>query len=244
MRFAAKSDIGKIREINEDSFKVIIGQTGRPDTFIIADGMGGHNAGEVASQTAVDFAEEYIMNYSHIFSDKEKILSGIEKLIEEANKDVYNKAREIDTNHGMGTTFIIAVLFEGVLYIGHVGDSRLYLIRDGKIEKITTDHSYIEELVKNGTITREEALNHPKRNIITRALGCEEDIVVDKISIDIEDMDILMLCTDGLTNMLSENEIVDVINNSDDLQSCCDRLINMSNEKGGDDNITIILVEV
>lgn len=243
MRFGVESDRGKVREINEDSCKVITGKDGVPDTFIVADGMGGHNSGELASRMAVELSEEYLLKFLKPDENEESILALISNMIAEVNKSIYFKAKESEENFGMGTTFIIGILLKGKLYIGHVGDSRVYLVSNGALKRLTTDHSYIEELIKNGSLTREEAQNHPKKNVITRALGCEENVEVDTYSVDINGEDIFILCTDGLTNMLSENEILSIINNNDDPQYSCSELVRIANEKGGEDNITVIIVK-
>ncbi|NLM57882.1 MAG: Stp1/IreP family PP2C-type Ser/Thr phosphatase [Clostridium sp.] len=243
MRFSAKSDRGKVRELNEDSYRVITGYSNVPDAFIVADGMGGHSSGEVASSMAVQFAEEYILTHPEEFSNEESVLSGIKKLMEEANAAIYTKALESQSTLGMGTTFITVVMLKNKMYIGHVGDSRVYLIRDGVMEKVTTDHSFIEELIKNGSLTREEAENHPKRNIITRALGCEQEILVDTLTVEAGEKDIFVLCTDGLTNMLKEEEILDIVLRNDDPEAACNELVYWANEKGGEDNITVIVIK-
>lgn len=243
MRFGVKSDKGRVRELNEDSYKVITGKDGIPDIFIVADGMGGHNSGELASHMAVDLSEEYLLKFLKDADGGESTLSLICNLVAEVNKSIYLKAKESEENFGMGTTFVIGIRLDNKLYIGHVGDSRAYLIRNGVLERLTTDHSYIEELIKNGSLTREEARNHPKKNIITRALGCEENVEVDTYAVDLQDDDILVLCTDGLTNMLSETEILSIICECDEPQFACDELVRRANEKGGEDNITVILVK-
>jgi protein phosphatase len=161
----------------------------------------------------------------------------------EVNKNIYSKAKESEENYGMGTTFVIGIFLKGKIFIGHVGDSRVYLVRSGLLERLTTDHSYIEELIKNGSLTREEARNHPKKNVITRALGCEENVTVDTYSVDVNGEDIFILCTDGLTNMLSENDILSIINNNDEPQYSCSELVRHANERGGEDNITVIIVK-
>ncbi|WP_010252400.1 Stp1/IreP family PP2C-type Ser/Thr phosphatase [Acetivibrio cellulolyticus] len=243
MRFGVESDKGRVREMNEDSYKVITGKDGIPDTFIVADGMGGHNSGELASRMAVDLSEEYLLKYLQPDESEEGIVSFICSMMEEVNKSIYFKAKESDENYGMGTTFVVGILLKGKLFIGHVGDSRVYLIRNSSLERLTTDHSYIEELIKNGSLTREEARNHPKKNVITRALGCEENVAVDTYSVDVNDEDIFILCTDGLTNMLSEDEMLSMIKNNDDPQYSCSELVRLANEKGGEDNITVIIVK-
>ena len=192
---------------------------------------------------AVEFAEQYILTHPEVFSHEESVLSGIKKLMEEANTAIFTKASESQSNFGMGTTFITVVMLNNKMYIGHVGDSRVYLIRDGVIEKVTTDHSFIEELIKNGSLTREEAENHPKKNVITRALGCDQEILVDTLTVEVKDEDIFVLCTDGLTNMLREDEILDIILKSEDPETACNELVHCANEKGGEDNITVIIIK-
>lgn len=243
VKYAAKSDKGKVRETNEDSYKIIMNHPNIPNTFIIADGMGGHSSGELASSMAVEFAEEYILKNPDIFSQEEDVLSGIDVLVKEANNAIFSRGLESQSDFGMGTTFIVVIMLKKNIYIGHVGDSRVYLIRDNTIQKLTTDHSYIEELLKNGSLTREEAENHPKRNIITRALGCEKKVLADLISFEIRDGDTLILCTDGLTNMLTDEEILDTITKEADPESSCDKLIHWANERGGVDNVTVIVIK-
>lgn len=243
MKFAVKSDKGRVRETNEDSYKIISGLPGVPDTFIIADGMGGHNSGEVASNTAVEAAANYIQNFSERFSQECDISNVIKDIMKKANIVVYNKSKKEAAHSGMGTTFIIAVIYGGKIHIGHVGDSRAYIIREGKIKQITTDHSYVEELVRNGSLTREEAENHPQKNIITRALGCSAEMQIDTYSYDILDKDYIVLCTDGLTNMLTEDEMKDIILKAENLELACDELIDRANKNGGYDNITVIAVK-
>ncbi len=243
VRFGVESDRGITREINEDSYKIISGRDGLPDTFIVADGMGGHNSGELASLMAVDLSEEYLLKFFQPDIDEEGMQSFICNMMTEVNKSIFSKAKESEENFGMGTTFVIGIFLKAKLFIGHVGDSRVYLLRNGLLQRLTTDHSYIEELIKNGSLTREEAHNHPKKNIITRALGCEENVVIDTYCVDVNEDDIFILCTDGLTNMLSEDEILSVINNNDDPHYLCSELVRLANEKGGEDNITVIIVK-
>lgn len=241
MRFAVKSDKGMVREINEDSYNIIAGYPGIPVTFIVADGMGGHNSGEIASKMAVDLVSNYILQSESMLLqgvDMEKVIKDI---VQKANGVVYAKSKENETNFGMGTTLIIAVIYNKKMIIGHIGDSRVYIIRKGVIEQITTDHSLIEELVINGSITREEAKNHPKKNVITRAIGCYEEVEVDLYHLDIKEDDIFILCTDGLSNMLSDEEIKNTVDSNDNPELVCDELVRLANEKGGEDNITVLL---
>ncbi|MCX7748115.1 MAG: Stp1/IreP family PP2C-type Ser/Thr phosphatase [Clostridia bacterium] len=241
MRFGVKSDKGMVRETNEDSCNIIAGYTGIPVCFMVADGMGGHNSGEIASKTAVDFISKYILQNSGKLIKEEDLPKVLIEMMGEANKEVYSKSKEDDAFSGMGTTLIVGVVLNKKFFVGHVGDSRVYLIRDGKIERLTTDHSFIEELVQNGTITREEAEKHPKRNIITRALGCFESIQIDTHVFNIKNEDIYLLCTDGLTNQLTEAEIKEVIEGTNDPEMVCNELVKRANERGGEDNISVIV---
>jgi len=242
VKFAARSDKGIVREVNEDSFNIIEGYAGVPVTFIIADGMGGHNSGEVASKSAVDFASSYILEFKDTLFNVGRIPEDIQEIVKKANTNVFDKSRQHEANTGMGTTFIIAVIYEGEIHIGHVGDSRVYMIRNSEIKRITTDHSYIEELIKTGTLTREEAENHPNKNIITRALGCFDDIQVDLYTCEMMANDYYILCTDGLTNKLDENEIKQIVETNCEPENACEELIKKANEKGGEDNITVIVI--
>ncbi|MCX7921873.1 MAG: Stp1/IreP family PP2C-type Ser/Thr phosphatase [Clostridia bacterium] len=241
MKFGVRSDKGMVREINEDCCDVIAGYPGVPVSFIIADGMGGHNSGEIASRMAIEIASNQLLQLPELLRDNEDVFSAILQIMQKANSEIYRNSLEHEANHGMGTTLIIAVVYNRSLYIGHIGDSRVYRLRDGTIQRITTDHSFIEEMVMNGSLTREEAENHPRKNLITRALGCAENIQIDTYLCDISDKDIFMLCTDGLTNMLSDDEINQIIDRADDPEFACNELVNRANEKGGEDNITVIL---
>lgn len=244
LRFGVKSDKGMVREINEDSCKVISGYPGVPSAFIVADGMGGHNSGEIASKLAVDFISDYILSSPSSFTGENDIPSEISRMIEKANSSIYSSSMEHANNYGMGTTLTVAIEVTKKLYIGHIGDSRAYVVRHGGIEQITTDHSFIEELIKSGTLTREEAENHPKKNVITRALGCIESIESDIYIYDIIENDIFIICTDGLTNMLGEDVIKNMAQQFDDPQEACDRMVEAANKNGGNDNITVVVIRI
>lgn len=241
MRFGVRSDKGAVREINEDSYNIIAGYSGLPVCFIIADGMGGHNSGEIASKLAVDYASNHILQFPESMSDDENIIETIGKIMDSANMEVNRKSKEDPANSGMGTTMIIAVVSNKKVFIGHIGDSRVYLFRKNEMERITTDHSYIEELINNGSITRGEAENHPKRHVLTKALGCSEDLQIDTYTCKLKDGDVFLLCTDGLTNMISENAIKEIIDAADDPAKACEELVKASNAAGGEDNITVIV---
>jgi len=241
LKYGVKTDRGLKRELNEDNCNVLVGYSGVPASFIIADGMGGHKSGEVASKQAVDSVCNHLLNANWETVD----ISGLLKdIIASVNNELYNFSLLDESTQGMGTTLIITVLKNNKLFIGHVGDSRVYLIRDNTIQKVTSDHSYIEELVKNGSITKDEAANHPKKNVITRAVGFELDLQVDTYEIDVLENNEVLLCTDGLTNMLAEDEILEIVSKTQDPQVACDTLIENANNKGGDDNITVIVGKI
>ncbi len=240
MRIFAKSDIGKAREMNQDCFYI-----SKPEDeiklCIVADGMGGYKGGEIASKLAVETSKNYIINnFESIQHDREGILNLVKSAIEYANLVVYEKSKEIPELENMGTTIDICLIIMNKVYIGHVGDSRVYRNRKGFFRRLTTDHSYVQKLVSDGTITKEEAYNHPKKNMLIKALGCsslvEPDVMVKGFIKD----DILLMCTDGLTNMLKDEEIVEIINQNP--EEACSRLILAANEKGGYDNITAVII--
>ncbi len=241
MKYGIRTDRGLKRQLNEDNCNVLVGYPGIPACFVIADGMGGHKCGEVASKQAVDSVCNLLLKADW---EKENISEMLSDIIVKVNDEIYNFSLLDEATQGMGTTLIITVLKNRKLYIGHVGDSRVYIIREDSIEKVTWDHSFIEELVKNGSITRDEAVNHPKKNLITRAVGYELGLQVDTYEIDLKDNDIILLCTDGLTNMLTEEEILDIIKNNEEPQDACDTLIQKANNNGGEDNTTVIVGKI
>lgn len=238
LKYGIRTDRGLKRQLNEDNCNVLVGYSGVPPCFVIADGMGGHRCGDVASKQAVDSVCNHLLKADW---ETEEISELLKRIIADVNKELYQFSLLDESTQGMGTTLIITVFKNRKLYIGHVGDSRVYLIRGNSIQKMTCDHSFIEELVKNGTITKDEAINHPKRNVITRAVGYEHDLQVDTYEIDVLENDEVLVCTDGLTNMLSEEEILEIITKAEDPQSACDTLIQNANNKGGEDNITVIV---
>lgn len=242
MKFAAGTDRGLVREKNEDSYNIITGSENAPYIFVIADGMGGHNCGEIASRAAVEYINDSIAQDSGRFLSIESSEAELRKLVEDTNTAVYQKSLVLPEANGMGTTLTMAVVTNTTMIIAHVGDSRLYLARAGSAEQVTTDHSYIEELVRKGSLTREEAERHPRKNIITRALGCSPELEVDILSLAIEKDDIFILCTDGLTNMVGNDEIVETARNNDP-DAACEQLIEAAKKQGGEDNITVIVIK-
>ncbi len=235
------SDVGKIRENNQDAFYA--SQDGAFPLYMVADGMGGHKAGEVASTMARNIIENNFSEAKDELLNEDIIIHLIKSSIEEANIKIYLKSLEDEKYKGMGTTITLAYIFKDKICIGHVGDSRAYLIRNGDILQITEDHSFVNELLKTGSITKEEAKTHPKRNMITRAVGSSSIIEMDLIIKEYDKNDILLLCSDGLSNMLKEFEIKDVFIGENDIQKACETLATMANNKGGFDNITVVAIK-
>lgn len=236
----AKTDIGKAREKNQDYYYVSK-DTDVPRIYILADGMGGYKGGEVASKLATESVKKYIENnFSNIIKEKEEILKLIASAVEYANMVVYEKSKEDKELEGMGTTLEVCVIYNNKAYIGHVGDSRIYRIRKDIIRKLTKDHSYVQQLIEDKKITREEAKTHPKKNMITKALGCTPFVEPDLRARNFEKGDIFIICSDGLTNMVDEKQIYEII--KQDIENATEKLINEANQAGGYDNITVIII--
>lgn len=243
MKAVGISDIGKIRKNNEDAFYVPSPTDDIQNLFIVADGMGGCNAGEVASQFAIDSFLSYIRQEQETHC-QEDIPDLLIEAMGASNKAVYEKSNSQREFAEMGTTLVSAAVQDGKVFIAYVGDSRAYLFRKKELNALTTDHSYVMELVKLGSITREEAAIHPKRNIITRAVGIKETVETDAVVEKAMKGDILLLCTDGLSGMLSDKEMAEVLGKRMTLEKKAQRLVEMANERGGYDNISLILVDV
>lgn len=228
---------GMVRDNNEDYFLVVEKQ--RFKLYAVADGMGGHQAGEIASKTAINVLKDYFDKESNDFV----VPKFINESINEANRKIRDESYRNEACHGMGTTMTMAVVdsLENIAYIGNVGDSRTYLIRNNQIKQITEDHTYVYELLKQGKISIDEAKNHPKRNVITRAIGSEDLILTDIFEIELLEDDILLLCSDGLIAHLSDEEILKIIMTYGCSESVS-RLIKLCNDYGGSDNITVIII--
>jgi serine/threonine protein phosphatase PrpC len=226
------TDTGRKRRRNEDAYVC------EPPLFAIADGMGGAQAGEVASRLAAAALKE---SDARTLGGEERISD----LIQEANRRVYDRSITDPNTSGMGTTITVALVEDGNVAFGHVGDSRAYLIREGRMEQVTEDHSLVNELMKSGKLSREEAETHPQRSVITRALGTDPDVDADTFTIEAKSGDVFLLCSDGLTDMVGEREILELVElNRQDIDAALKSLVKAANRSGGEDNITVVAFEI
>ena len=225
-RVGARTDVGRVRSGNEDSFMV------EEPLFAVADGMGGHQGGEVASNLALETLAPVAAG------------GDLPETVRKANREVYRKASEDPNLSGMGTT-LTAILADGDEFrVAHIGDSRLYLLRDGELQRLTTDHTVVERLVSEGRLTSEEAEMHPQRSILTKALGVDEEVEPDDDRIQVRPQDRLLLCSDGLTGMVAEPEIQSLLASNPEPQAAADALVEAANQAGGQDNITAVVIDV
>ncbi len=237
MRVFGKSDIGSVRKMNQDYMyfsKAPVGQL--PNLFIVADGMGGHKAGDYASRMSVENFVDYIQQ-----APLDALIRIVDDGIHYVNELVMEKAQQYSELNGMGTTFVAAFIVDKTLYVANVGDSRLYLI-DSEINQVTEDHSYVGAMVRAGEITLDEARHHPDKNIITRAIGAAWDIRVDFFEVDLEPGDKILMCSDGLSNMVDDVTLLNIIS-STYIGDTVDALINEAKANGGLDNITAIVID-
>ena len=240
MKFYAITDIGRKRELNEDYIYTSGQPIGAlPNLFIVADGMGGHKAGDYASMHTVDRFVEVIRE----LGEEHGVQDAINEAVPAANAYIYQRSRENSNLSGMGTTLVLASCIGNEAIVANIGDSRLYLVNDDAMTQITRDHSLVEEMVTLGGIDREMARNHPDKNIITRAVGVKEKVAADFFEVDLTKGDKLLLCSDGLTNMLRDEEIYQIIQNNKELEQAAKALVDAANENGGRDNIAVVLVE-
>jgi protein phosphatase len=229
IRVGARSDIGRNRQRNEDSYLV------EAPLFAVADGMGGHRGGDVASSMTLEALAG---------KGDERSLADLVEEIKDANRRVFERGEADRDLRGMGTT-VTAFLSGGEKgYLAHVGDSRAYLLREGALQQLTEDHTLVQRLVDDGRLTQDEAASHPQRNILTRALGVEDGLEVDQLTLDLQAGDRILLCSDGLSNMLSREAIQEALEAEPDTQAACERLVDAANRAGGEDNITVVLIDV
>ncbi|MBP1754361.1 MAG: hypothetical protein H6Q59_759 [Firmicutes bacterium] len=239
MKAFSITDIGERRRINQDYVFCSNDAIGKlPNLFIVADGMGGHNAGDYASRYCVEFFKQKIEA-----SENDSPIASIEAAISETNEALRSKAQEQTELEGMGTTLVIATIFDKEMYVANVGDSRLYVI--GKeIKQVTEDHSLVEAMVKTGELNRNEARVHPNKNIITRAIGANENVEPDFFEVNLEEGDTVLMCSDGLTNMLEDETIERIIRENENPEEAAETLVKCANQNGGKDNIAIIIIKV
>jgi PPM family protein phosphatase len=238
MKTFSITDVGQKRNMNQDYVYTSENPVGNlPNLFVVADGMGGHKAGDFASNYTVKQLVRLIESSSE--TNPIKIMR---QSIELANKELLRMANENSELTGMGTTLVAATIVNDYIYIANIGDSRLYIINNS-IKQITKDHSLVEEMIRLGEIAREDAKNHPDKNIITRAIGAGEDISVDFFEMKLEKDDVILLCSDGLTNMIEDEEIWNIINKQKTPEQKAQKLVDTANKNGGKDNIAVIIIE-
>lgn len=259
------SDRGKVRSTNEDQFLIAslvkslqIQQTSLPQSetrqsgdvsylFVVADGMGGHAAGEEASALAIESVEQYVLEALKWFSccrpsDEDRVLLDFQKALGLAHQRVRSEAAERPELHGMGTTVTLAYSLNDELYVAHVGDSRCYLLRDGQLYRLTQDHSLVEEMIRRGLLKPEEASTHRWRHVITSTVGGDSsDVRVDVHKLQLEAGDVLLLCSDGLTEMISDEELAQTLTDVPNPELACYQLVSRANEAGGADNVTVVI---
>jgi protein phosphatase len=236
MSFNFFTNIGNKRGNNEDNY-LIMQPLEIQAILAVADGMGGHNAGEVASRVAIDTIKEFSFDF------QKEITEQINTVVKKANENIFNYSEQKNNYKDMGTTLTLSLIKDNSLYFGHVGDSRLYVYND-QLQQITTDHYLVNDLVENKTIKPDEAFDHPNKNIITQALGVDRELEIQTGQIDVETDDIVMLCTDGLTDMVRFEKIKNVFHQNEEIEIILDTLGNMALQNGGNDNITIIMGKI
>ncbi len=242
MEAYGQTDIGKIRMNNEDSFFLTLEKIHfLENLFIVADGMGGHNAGEIASQEAIKRLIEFILEREVVGKEYGSFMK---KATEHANYQTYIKSVKNRGLKGMGTTITAITIVGNKGYCTHVGDSRMYVYRNQELKQLTTDHTFIQEMVLSGRLTEDEARAHPNRNMITRAVGIGANVEVDTFEVDILEKDILLICSDGLTGMITNDDICKNLATSETIEQKTQKLVQQALDNGGEDNVTVILVEV
>ncbi len=236
-----KCNKGVIREKNEDACFVIPSH----DVYIVADGVGGNNSGEVASRTAVsEIAKLVNDNGLGDLKTPEDIFGFFSEAVESTNEKIYNMSLENEKYRGMATTVVTAYIYMGAAYIANIGDSRAYLFRNGKLNRITKDHTYVNELIDKGVITTEEAETHRQRNVITKAVGADKFVEPDFYRVEVSREDILMLCSDGLYGEVPPEKITEILSGSENMNDTCTRLVDEAIKLGGRDNITVICLKI
>jgi serine/threonine protein phosphatase PrpC len=232
VRVGARTDVGRVRERNEDSYLV------QDPLYVVADGMGGHRGGDVASSMILESLEGVEL-------PPDDLLASLVEEIKKANVEVLRRGESDKDLHGMGTTLTAFLTDDDRAYVAHVGDSRAYLLRDGAIQRLTRDHTLVERMVEQGRLRPDQARDHPQQNILTRVLGVEDDVEVDDLTLEpIQPGDRVLLCTDGLTHMVDDEEIEQILKDEADPQAACDLLVEAALAAGGEDNITVLVLDI
>ena len=243
MKAYAVTDVGRSRSMNQDSVFASVDPVGPlSNLYMVADGMGGHNAGEIASQSAIKYFNEYIEN-NCVINDGSDVLDAFVDALGYSNSKIFEMSENDPSYSGMGTTFTAAAICGGKIYCVHIGDSRLYVYDRNGLRQITRDHSFVMEMVRMGKITAEEARVHPKRNMITKAVGIEKNMPADTMIIPIEEDSIILVCSDGLPSMVTDKEIEKILKKKTGLDKKADLLVELANKNGGYDNISVILAD-
>lgn len=241
MKVVSVSDKGLVRTNNEDCLSVFT--VGKDECFVIADGMGGHAAGELASRTAVEYVTQSLNEYLFEADDAQKLQKLLAFTLEKANVKVYLASLGSFRYRGMGTTLTVAVLRDKTLYISHIGDCRVYLLHGQRMKTLTTDHTLVQRMVDKGMITKEEARSHPKRHVLLRSLGVNEYVKPDTFSVEISNGDVILLCSDGLYGCVEDKTIRAVLRKHKDLNYCLQLLKDLAEAAGAPDNISMIIAE-
>ena len=241
MKFAIKSDVGQRRKVNEDAAGYFESKNHIP-VMMVCDGIGGHNAGEIASAMALMSIGQAWGKTE--FNDVEEVYQWLIQKITEANEAIFNRSAQYEDLYGMGTTLVAAIVIGNQLMIANVGDSRAYVLRNFQLKQLTEDQSLVNALLKSGEITPEEAENHPNKNIVTQSLGVTSSVEIDFVRMTVKDEDTLLLCSDGLSDMLSLEEIRNVMNHYSDVNQQVEKAIEEANEAGGRDNITVAIAKI
>lgn len=245
MQVGARSHIGLVRGSNQDSFirEVRDGNLKQPAILAVADGMGGHRAGEIASSMAIAAVKQALAAQIPPEDDEEAVRRFIVQTFQEANRRILLRSKQEASCRGMGTTLTMAIAYESTVYLGHVGDSRGYLFTPQGGRQITEDHSLVAELVRQGKLTEEEARVHPQKNVITRALGTDPEVQVDLVREEFPPHSSLLLCTDGLSNLVTMDEMADILLAETEADKAAQRMIDLANQRGGFDNATVVLLK-
>lgn len=241
MKFAIKSDVGQRRKVNEDAAGYFESKNHIP-VMMVCDGIGGHNAGEIASAMALMSIGQAWEKTE--FNDIEEVYQWLIQKITEANEAIFNRSAQYEDLYGMGTTLVAAIVIGNQLMIANVGDSRAYVLRNFQLKQLTEDQSLVNALLKSGEITPKEAENHPNKNIVTQSLGVTSSVEIDFVRMTVKDEDTLLLCSDGLSDMLSLEEIRNVMNHYSDVNQQVEKAIEEANEAGGRDNITVAIAKI